>query len=140
MPILTLWNDYKMFDGSRAVLDAWLNGINGSEFESVLGLYDRGAVLLPTFSNGTMASPEAIRGYFEKLGTRQGLSVELHESTVHIQQYSDHLEGIMGIYRWCFDVDQEGLSFEARFTLIVDLASATPVLHHHSSQVPRDLS
>ena len=87
-----------------------------------------------------MASPEAINGYFEQLGTRQGLGVELHANTVRIQQYDDHIEGIMGIYRWRFDVDQEGLSFEARFTMITDLTSETPILHHHSSQVPRDLS
>jgi|TARA_B110000240_G_C13389545_1_gene406137 hypothetical protein len=129
-----------MLDSSRAVLDAWLNGVNGGEFEAVLGLYDKNAVLLPTFSNRTMASPEAISGYFEQLGTRQGLGVELHDNTVRIQQYDDHIEGIMGIYRWRFDVDQEGLSFEARFTMITDLTSTTPILHHHSSQVPRDLS
>jgi hypothetical protein len=140
MPILTLWDDYKMFDSSRAVLDAWLNGINDGEFELVLGLYDNNAVLLPTFSNRTMASPEAIKGYFEQLGAREGLGVELHEGTLLTQQYDDHIEGIMGIYRWRFDVDHEGLSFEARFTMIADLNSATPILHHHSSQVPRDLS
>ena len=140
MPKLTLMDDNKMFDSSRALLDAWIDGVNGGELESVIGLYDKNAVLLPTFSNRTMASSEAIRSYFEQLGARQNLGVELHERTVRIQQYDNHIEGIMGIYRWRFDVDQEGLSFEARFTMIADLGSATPILHHHSSQVPRDLS
>ena len=44
MPISTLWDVYKMFDSSRAVLDAWLSGVNGGEFDSVLGLYDINAV------------------------------------------------------------------------------------------------
>ena len=129
-----------MYDSSRAVLDAWLGGVNDGEFESVVGLYHKNAVLLPTFSNRTMASIEAIKGYFEQLGAREGLGIDLHESTLRTQQYDDHIEGIMGIYRWRFNVEQEGLSFEARFTMIADLTSETPILHHHSSQVPRDLS
>jgi len=129
-----------MFDSSRAVLGAWIKGVNSGEIESVIGLYHNDAVLLPTFSNRTMASPEAIKDYFAQLGAREGLVVELHESTLRRQRYADHIEGVMGIYRWRFEVEQEALSFEARFTYFIDLSSATPILHHHSSQVPRDLS
>jgi len=31
------------------------------------------------------------------------------------------------------------LNFEARFTYVVDLSKASPIMQHHSSQIPRML-
>jgi len=44
-----------------------------------------------------------------------------------------------GIYNWRFIVDGELLNFEARFSYLVDLSKSSPIIHHHSSQIPRML-
>ena len=44
-----------------------------------------------------------------------------------------------GNYLWDMVIDGETLSFEARFSYVLDLESPAPIMHHHSSQVPRVL-
>ncbi len=129
-----------MFENARAVLDAWESGVNEANVDALQGLYDESAILLPTFSSRTMRTPEAIRQYFIQLGARNGLHVGLHERTLRVRELSESIASMTGIYRWEFEVDDEPLSFEARFTFTVDLARSAPIIHHHSSQVPRDLS
>lgn len=129
-----------MFSTSRDVLDDWTQGVNTGAFDSVIGLYHEEAVLLPTFSNHIFADQAGITSYFEQLGARGHISIELHENTIRRQQHSGTLETISGIYGWRFDVENEPLTFEARFTFICDLGLTSPILHHHSSQVPQGLS
>lgn len=49
------------------------------------------------------------------------------------------LHTISGIYNWRFLVVGEALNFEARFDYLIDLKKTSPILHHHSSQIPRAL-
>ncbi|MGE9291937.1 MAG: DUF4440 domain-containing protein, partial [Puniceicoccales bacterium] len=63
----------------------------------------------------------------------------LHEKTLKIQEVQERIVMLSGIYNWRFVVDEELLNFEARFTYVMDPASAHPILHHHSSQLPRTL-
>lgn len=121
------------------ILDQWMSAVNNGDVESLLALYDQQAVLIPTFSNRLLNTPEKLRGYFEKLGSREDLSVALHEKTVLIQEVQDQIYSISGIYNWRFEVDGELLNFEARFSFVIDLAKPNPILHHHSSQIPRML-
>ena len=126
------WND--MYKDARAVLDAWLSGVNAGEFETVIGLYSARAILLPTFSNKVLTDHESIQGYFQQLGLRGSISVELFDSTVNTQQYADKVEGVMGVYRWHFGDTDEAV--DARFTFITDVSQPAAILHHHSSVVP----
>lgn len=128
-----------MFEQPKQFLDAWLRATNAGEVETVTALYAVDAVLLPTFSNRTLHTPEGIRDYFEKLGTQTELAVSLHDKTVVIHPLAEGHWCLSGIYRWTFKVDSEPLDFEARFSFVVDLTSAAPILHHHSSQIPRML-
>ena len=129
-----------MFDSQRTVLEAWVSGINSGRFKQVQDLYHSDAVLLPTFSSRTIRSRDSMTQYFERLGSRKGLRVELHDRTVHSQEFGGRIGCLCGIYRWHFEIDGELLSFEARFTFTTNISIATPILHHHSSHVPRDLS
>ncbi len=124
---------------AREVLSRWLNAVNGGDVAKLLALYDKNAVLIPTFSNKMLDCPEKLRLYFEQLGGRPGLSIALHEKTVVEQTVSERLCTISGIYNWRFEVENEMLNFEARFSYLLDLGSETPILHHHSSQIPRML-
>ena len=120
----------------RDVLDHWMQAVNRGDVDALLGLYDPQAVLIPTFSNRLLDTPEKLRDYFEKLGAREELSIALHEKTLLVQELPGRLFTLGGIYNWRFLVDGERLNFEARFSYVVDLARPRPILHHHSSQIP----
>ncbi len=123
----------------REVLDRWMSYVNGASVEGLLSLYNPGAILIPTFSNRILDTPEKIKKYFEVLGSREELSIALHEKTLLVQPHHEELYSLFGIYCWRFAVDGELLSFEARFSYFVDMKEASPIFHHHSSQIPRVL-
>ncbi|HEX2139907.1 MAG TPA: hypothetical protein VHG33_09365, partial [Woeseiaceae bacterium] len=75
----------------------------------------------------------------ENLCNRDGLTLSLHEKPRVISQLGGTLYALSGIYRWRFAVEDEPLDFEARFSFVLDLARPAPILHHHSSQIPRML-
>lgn len=121
------------------VLAAWMQAVNHGDLEGVLALYDESAVLIPTFSNRLLGKPERIREYFERLSTREELSIALHEKTLGIQRVKEEVYAMHGIYCWRFAIDGELLSFEARFSYVLDMGLPHPILQHHSSQIPRML-
>lgn len=128
-----------MLKSSKEVLNLWLQAVNRGNVDSLLGLYNRDAVLIPTFSNRVHDTPEKLREYFEKLGSREELSVALHERTLTTQHLKDDVYALSGIYNWRFSIEGELLNFEARFSYVLDLSRPAPILHHHSSQIPRTL-
>lgn len=128
-----------MITKAQEKLQEWIQAVNAGDVEALLGLYDNEAVLIPTFSNRVHNTPEKLREYFERLGAREGLSVSLHEKTLIVQGLQDELAMLSGIYNWRFVVDGELLNFEARFSYVMDLSKEKPILHHHSSQIPRTL-
>ena len=128
-----------MMKTPQDVLKQWMQAVNNGDVESLLGLYDRQAVLIPTFSNRLLNTPDKLREYFEKLGSREELSIALHEKTLIVQELENEIFSLSGIYNWRFIVDGELLNFEARFSYVIDLSRPNPILHHHSSQIPRAL-
>ncbi|MDO9303715.1 MAG: DUF4440 domain-containing protein [Sulfuricurvum sp.] len=123
----------------KDILMEWMDAVNHGDINGLLALYDEQAVLIPTFSNKLPNTPDKLRQYFEKLGSREGLSIALHEKTLQVQHIKEDMYALSGIYNWRFDVEGEMLNFEARFSYILDLSKPKPILHHHSSQVPRML-
>lgn len=121
------------------ILKKWLGAVNSGDVENLLDLYDSQAVLIPTFSNRLLNTRDDLRKYFEKLGAKKELSIELHEKTLITQNLQNEISLISGIYNWRFAVDEELLNFEARFSYTLDLSKPNPILHHHSSQIPRTL-
>ena len=121
------------------ILKAWMQAVNSGDLEALLALYDVGAVMIPTFSNRLLSKPEAIRDYFGKLCSREELSIALHEKTLIVQPMNDAVYSMFGIYCWRFAIDGELLSFEARFSYLVDVNRQHPIFNHHSSQIPRML-
>ena len=128
-----------MIKKPKDILEQWMKAVNDNNVESLLSLYDNEAVLIPTFSNRLLNTPEKLRDYFEKLGSREELSIALHEKTLIIQELRNQIYSLSGIYNWRFTVDGELLNFEARFSYLIDLSKSNPILHHHSSQIPRTL-
>lgn len=125
---------------ARMVLDTWVQHLRNGDLDAVVGMYAEGSVLLPTFSPHRIASEADLRGYFSALFTREELKVELHEASLRILPMSGTAYALVGIYSFSFVVDDDRLTFPSRFTFVIDTASDAPILHHHSSQVPRTLS
>lgn len=124
----------------EAILEQWMKSVNDGDIETLLGLYDSQAVLIPTFSNRLLNTADKLRDYFEKLGSREELSIALHEKTLIVQDVKDQtIFSLSGIYNWRFAIDGELLNFEARFSYIIDVSRPNPILHHHTSQIPRTL-
>jgi hypothetical protein len=121
------------------VLKEWMALVNDGDLEGLFALYDKNAVLIPTFSNRLLNTPQTIREYFERLCNREDLSIALHEKTLTTQPLDGGLHTLCGIYCWRFAIDGEMLNFEARFSYLLNLALPGPILLHHSSQIPRTL-
>jgi len=121
------------------VLKDWMKRVNNGDVDGILAMYDERAVLIPTFSNRLLSKPEAIREYYERLCGREDLSLALHEKTLASHAVKDGIHALCGIYAWRFAIDGELLTFEARFSYMLDLASPRPIVQHHSSQIPRML-
>ena len=128
------------FKNAEEVLFQWVSRVCSGNPDDIAALYHESAVLVPTFSPHTVMSTEGVSNYFGQLATRDGLGVRLHNKALRKQSFSDTLHTLSGIYSFEFEVDQVLLSFPSRFSFMVDISLEKPILHHHSSQVPRNLS
>jgi hypothetical protein len=122
---------------SASLLKKWMNAVNKKDIEKLILLYYKKAVLIPTFSNRILKNPGDIKEYFLRLIKLENLSVELHKKTLTIQEINKDVYNLSGIYCWRFSLDGELLSFEARFSYIINLMLPNPIVQHHSSQIPR---
>ena len=120
------------------LLDQWIEFVNNGDIESLLNLYDSGAILIPTFSNRIRSTPEELREYFEGLGSREDLNVTLQENTLAVQKLQQQIFSLSGIYNWRFKVEGEVQNFEARYSYFVDLSKANPIcitIHHKTRKL-----
>ncbi|HWQ26604.1 MAG TPA: hypothetical protein VN367_07460 [Chlorobaculum sp.] len=129
-----------LYQNAEDVLSQWISGICTGTIEEVEALYHENAVLVPTFSPHTVNTTQGIRQYFDQLATRDKLQVRLYDKSLKKQFLGGSAWVLSGIYAFEFEVDQLLLTFPSRFTFAVDLSSEKPIVHHHSSQVPRNLS
>lgn len=128
------------FSKATDVLDAWIAAVNAKDLDTLLGLYADEHVLLATFSPHMIRSDEDTRQYFVQLASREGLGVRLHTRTLAEQRLGDQYSVLVGIYTWNFEIDDDPISFASRFTFVIDIEADQPIVHHHSSQLPRTLS
>ncbi|MDP8305408.1 MAG: ketosteroid isomerase family protein [Candidatus Chlorobium antarcticum] len=128
------------FKTAEEILYQWVTRVCSGKPDEIAALYNEHAVLVPTFSPHTVIGPEKITEYFRQLATREGMGVRLHSKALRIQSQSDSIHTLSGIYSFEFEVDQVLLSFPSRFSFVVDISQPQPIIHHHSSQVPRNLS
>ena len=125
---------------AATVVTRWMDCVNAGDVAGVTSLYATHAVLLPTFSPHTIHTAEKRLEYFKSLASRKGLQVSLHAKTLRVTPLSETVKVASGIYRFSFEVDDESLTFEARFSFAMNVTKPRPIKHHHSSQVPRTLS
>ncbi|MCX6179465.1 MAG: DUF4440 domain-containing protein [Chlorobiales bacterium] len=128
------------FKNADEVLFQWVSRVCSGNPDDIAALYHESAILVPTFSPHTVMTTEGVRDYFGQLASREGLGVRLHNKALRKQSLSETVHTLSGIYSFEFEVDQVLLSFPSRFTFVMDISLPEPILHHHSSQVPRNLS
>ena len=121
------------------VLETWVQLLNTGDIEGLLNLYDCDAILIPTFSDSIFNTSIKLREYFKALGSREGLCVSVQKKTLIIQNLKNDIFSLSGIYSWSFNIDGELNSFDARFSYLIDVSKANPILQHHSSLTPQKL-
>jgi len=126
-----------MSDGPIEILERWIRYVNTLEVEKSVNLYNDNSTLLPTFSPNSISEPEQIKLYFQKLSTRKNLRVELHKEALRKTDLGENKYVLTGIYSFHFLVDDASQAFPSRFTFILDVSNEKPIIHHHSSQIPR---
>ena len=129
-----------MINTPEKILERWIEYINKLEVDNVVSLYDKASTVLPTFSPHSLCTPQHIKEYFTQLSTRKNISVNIHNETLRKYDIGEDKYVLMGIYSFSFMVDDANLIFPSRFTFILDISKERPILHHHSSQIPRTLS
>jgi hypothetical protein len=127
-------------DTPEKILERWVEHVNKLEVESVVDLYDDKSMFLPTFSPHSISQSQQIKEYFMQLSTRKDMRVELHHGTICKTEIGEHKYILTGIYSFHFTVDDKNLTFPSRFTFVLDVSSKNPIIHHHSSEIPRTLS
>lgn len=118
------------------ILDKWAEAVNKGNLEEILKFYGENSVLIPTFSEGVIHSKEGIREYFEMLGKKKELEVSIIPESTILQKTGVDIDIYSGIYRWRI-VDQEEISYDARFSFVIMRGEPSVILQHHSSQEPQ---
>jgi hypothetical protein len=118
----------------------WADCVNQGRIDDLIALYHEDAVLMPTFSPHATKNREGLISYFTLLSSRENLHVKLHEETLDCLRTGEQSYVVNGIYDFEFSVDDTLLTFPSRFTFVIDLGRESPILHHHSSQIPRPLT
>jgi hypothetical protein len=126
----------KMGEKPEAILGKWFDHVNGMDVEGVVGMYGDDSTLLPTFSPRCLATREEIRKYFENLAAKSNLKVELDDEAPRVDSVGGSTYVLSGRYTFSYRADEGGQAFPSRFTFVLDTSRESPIVHHHSSQVP----
>ena len=118
----------------------WVCCVNQGEIDDVIALYDDSAVLMPTFFPHIVSDKGELANYFSMLFSKTELFVVLHEQDTYYLQTAGQGYVVNGNYDFKFNVDGILQTFPSRFTFVVDLGKESPILHHHSSQIPKILT
>jgi hypothetical protein len=129
-----------MTNTPEMILEQWIDYFNKLEVDNIVSLYDEKSTVLPTFSSHSLSNPKLIKEYFMQLSTRKNIRVTIHHETLRKYEIGINKYILMGICDFSFIVDDANLTFPSRFTFIFDTSKKKPILHHHSSQIPRTLS
>ena len=113
------------------ILNSWQQHLNEENLSGVLRLYDTSCVLIPTFSSEILTDHEKIKEYFAKVIEVQKGKVEFQPNSNSEQQVGENMYLLSGKY---FFHLMEKEKIPARFSILVNILSGNPILHHHSSR------
>jgi len=118
---------------SEEILKNWNQYFNEGNLSSIVKLYDKECILLPTFSNEIFSDLEKIKGYFFKCIIEQKVSVEINYNSVVEKKIGENIFLLSGVYIFEFKTKKK---VTARFTFLINPMKEKPIKHHHSSPIP----
>ena len=113
------------------ILNNWQQHLNEKNLSGVLKLYDISCVMIPTFSSEILTDHKQIKEYFVKVIEVQKVKVEFQPNSISEKQVGENMYLLNGKY---FFHLMEKEKIPARFSLLVNVLSENPILHHHSSR------
>lgn len=116
----------------------WAEYMNNGEFEKVVALYHDRATLLPTYSPLFIKDAVGVKEYFDRLQKAPQLKVRLDRDVMTSIPINDQNYVVSGFYSFDFVEAGKVKQHLSRYTFVIDLALAKPILHHHSSGLPAD--
>lgn len=117
---------------SDKILKKWNKYFNEGDLKSIVNLYDKECILLPTFSNEILCDLEEIKEYFIKCLIKQKVSVGIRFNSLIEKKLGENIFLLSGIYVFEFQTNKK---ITARFTFLINPMSGKPIKHHHSSMV-----
>lgn len=120
---------------SKKTIEKWAELVNAGDVKGASLLFDESAVLLPTFSSQVLKDQSSIFDYFEMLGNREGAAVKITRFE-RISEFAG-IYILTGIYSFFFKEDGVKTEYPARFTFVVKPDAEKPILHQHSSVLPK---
>ncbi len=118
------------------ILNNWQQQLNEGNLSGVLKLYDLSCVLIPTFSSEILKDHQQIKEYFVKVIEIQKGKVEFHTNSISEKQVGENIYLLSGKY-YFYILENEKIP--ARFSFLVNPYSDNPIMHHHSSQIIKNL-
>jgi uncharacterized protein (TIGR02246 family) len=116
------------------LIEEWNKALQTGNPDEVMKLYDKKAVLLPTFSCRVRHNPEEIRDYFVHF-LKKGPACNVEETNIH--KYGNTAM-ISGIYAFTYSADPS-LIQRARFTFVYHKTKDRwLIVEHHSSCMPEE--
>ena len=101
---------------AERALMKWIEGVNAGDLDSVLAMYAESAVLLPTFSSEVRGTLETIQDYFLNLAKNDRIEVELDQDSKLVQQISETVVSLAGLYTWRIVKGDSVNTFVARYS------------------------
>ena len=123
---------------ARHILRRWAASLNDNRLDDLAALYAEDCTLLPTLSAGTCRTRTEARAYFQSI-MQEGLRVAVDEDSVMVTALGEGWQLLSGHYTFRGDTDDAAVVYPARFTFIINIEREHPILHHHSSQIARDI-
>lgn len=119
------------------ILERWTAYVNNVEVDRVVNLYDDKSTIFPTFSSHCISESREITAYFRQLSEKKSMSVELHPETLRKVELGDNIFLMTGLYTFHLIADDAQDAVPSRFTYVIDIKREKPIIHHHSSSIPR---
>lgn len=115
-------------------LTTWKAAVESGKLKDVMKLYDKKAMMIPTFAQSPLTKYEQIQEYYKVVLANEGIHVEILES--HPRIFGD-IAIDDGRYELSYIQEGEEVSVPARFTFVYQLEGGKwLIIDHHASQMP----
>lgn len=120
-------------------LSDWCHAIGSGDLDEIMAMYEKDAVLLPTFGSEILRGQEQLRAYFADMVLRPNVNVTVLGEDVEINQNSTTGHRVLsGDYEFSWGTNATDMThLHARYTFaVVQVEGKWLASTHHSSVRP----